>query len=134
MLIADTIDIGNVPQWFIAVAASFVVYKVWKSADRITEIRDDLGKVRHETNSMRSALEAASKAEGRLEGRQEMRAETAAAKETAKGTARDDLIADAQTKAAVRAADPDATQVPKTIAVLTVSADAPPEQTAGHDG
>jgi len=97
-----------VPQWFIAVAAGFVVYKVWKSEKKIGEIREDVGKVRHETNSMRSALELASRAEGRLAGRQEMREETAAAKIMAKETVRMDAVADAETAAKVYAANPDA--------------------------
>ena len=96
------------PQWFLAVAAGFVVYKVWKSEKKIGEIREDVGKVRHETNSMRSALELASRAEGRLAGRQEMREETAAAKIMAKETVRMDAVADAETAAKVYAANPDA--------------------------
>ena len=102
------IDIGNVPQWFIAIAAAFVVYKVWKSAGGIVEIRDDIGKVRHETNSMRSALELASEAKGRLEGRHEMREEVAAADVVAREAARTNAVADAETAAKVRAADPNA--------------------------
>ena len=102
------IDVGDVPQWFIAIAAAGVLYKVWKTEDHTANTLEKIEQVRHETNSMRSALELASKAEGRLEGRQEMRAEAAAAKETAKEVVRTDAIADAQTQAAVRAADPDA--------------------------
>ena len=127
------INIGDVPQWFIAIAAAFVVYKVWRSADRIVEIRDDIGKVRHETNSMRSALELASKAEGRLEGRQEMREETAAAKTKAKEALRTDAVADALTAAKVRAADPDAMiPAPTPVAVVTVAVDTPNNLVADH--
>jgi len=100
------IDIGELSQWFIAIAAAFVVYKVWRAEGKVSEIREDISKVRHETNSMRSALELASRAEGRLAGRQEMREETAAAKITAKETVRTDAVADAETAAKVHAANP----------------------------
>lgn len=99
------IDIGDVPQWFIAMAAAGVLYKVWKTEKHTAESLGKIEQVRHETNSMRSALELASKAEGRLEGRQEMREEAIAGKIAAKDTVRSDLIADAETAAKVRAAD-----------------------------
>lgn len=102
----EVIDIGDVPQWFIAITAAFVVYKVWKLEKHIADSLDKIEQVRHETVSMRSALELASKAEGRLQGRQEMRTEMAAARETAKEAVRHDAIADAETQAKVMAADP----------------------------
>jgi hypothetical protein len=120
------IDVGNVPQWFIAIAAAAVVYKVWVSERHASDIVEKIEQVRFETSSMRSALELASKAEGRLQGRQEMREETVAAHEVAKETIRTDAIADAATHAAVRAADPDAAIVqPKPVAVVTVAVDTP---------
>lgn len=100
------IDIGDIPQWFIAIAAAFVVYKVWISEKHTADLLEKIEQVRHETTSMRSALEMASKSEGRLEGRQEMRAESIAARETAKDVVRHDAIADAETQAKVKAADP----------------------------
>ena len=130
------IDLGDVPQWFIAIAAAGVLYKVWQTEKHTSDSLDKIEQVRHETNSMRSALESASKAEGRLEGRQEMRAETAAAKETAKEVVRTDAVADAETAAKVRAADPSAqVATPTPVAVVTVGVDTPaPNSTVSHVG
>ena len=108
MVVADLIDIGDVPQWFIAIAAAAVAYKVWKTNSRMDDVVEKIERVRHETNSMRASLELASKAEGRIQGRQEMRDEIAIARDVAKEVVRADAIADAQTSAAVRAADPEA--------------------------
>ena len=121
------IDIGEVPQWFIAVAAAFVVYKVWRAESKISEVREDVSKVRHETNSMRSALELASRAEGRLAGRQEMREETAAAEIVAKETIRTDAVADAETAAKVYAANPDASST-SPVAITVTAAEAIPHE------
>lgn len=52
------IDLGDVPQWIAALAAAFAA---WKSSRAVTKIEE----VRHETNSMRAALEIARVAEGR---------------------------------------------------------------------
>ena len=119
------IDLGDVPQWFIAIAAAGVLYKVWQTEKHTSDSLDKIEQVRHETNSMRSALESASKAEGRLEGRQEMRAETAAAKETAKEVVRTDAVADAETQAKVRAADSDGLSAfPAKVGMIIAAADA----------
>ncbi len=121
------IDIGEVPQWFIAIAAAFVVYKVWRSEHKVSEIREDVSKVRHETNSMRAALELASRAEGRLAGRQEMREETAAARIVAKETVRTDAVADAETAAKVHAANPDA-PLTSPAGITVIAAEAVPHE------
>src|SRR3990167_3558876 len=117
------IDIGELSQWFIAIAAAFVVYKVWRAEGKVSEIREDISKVRHETNSMRSALELASRAEGRLAGRQEMREETVAAKEIV----RTDAVADAETAAKVHAANPDA-PLTSPVAITVTAAEAVPHE------
>jgi hypothetical protein len=117
------IDIGNVPQWFIAGAAALGLYKVWKSERHIVEVLEKIEQVHYETKSMRSALELASRAEGRLAGRQEMRVEVAEAKETAKEVARTDAVADAKMHADVLAADPNSlTMFPASVGVIIAEA------------
>ena len=129
------VDIGSVPQWLIAGAAAVGLYKIWKAEGKVGLVLEKVEQVRHETNSMRGALELASKAEGRLEGRQEMRVETAAAKDAAKEAARADTIADAQTSAAVRAVDPTAPSVsPTPVAVVTVAGDTPTPKSTVENG
>jgi len=124
------IDIGNVPQWFIAVAAAALAYKVWRTDNKTTDVLGKIEQVRHETNSMRSALELASRAEGRLQGRKEMRDEAVASRAEAKEVVRTDAIADATTSAAIRAADPDAKVAsPKPVAIVTVAVDTPNQST-----
>jgi len=68
-----TIDLGEVPQWIAAFAAAFAA---WKSSRAMTKIEQ----VRHETNSMREALERARVLEGRKQVHDEI-AEAAKAKE-----------------------------------------------------
>ena len=117
------IDIGNVPQWFIAIAAAGVLYKVWVSEKHTAEALTKIEQVCHETISMRAALELASKAEGRLVGRHEMREEMAATITAEKETVRHDAVADAETQAQVRAADPDGLKsFPASVGIIIAEA------------
>ncbi len=117
------IDIGSVPQWFIAAAAALGLYKIWKSEANIALSLDKIEEVRHETISMRASLELASRAEGRLAGRQEMREEAAAAKTEEKEVARTDAVADAKMHADVLAADPNSLAIyPARVGIIIADA------------
>lgn len=127
------IDLGAVQNWIIGGALVVCSYAAWQARKSAIACLDKIEAVRHETNSMRAALELASRAEGRLAGRQEMREETAAARATAKETKRADDIADAETHAKVVAADPSVISAPPAAIALTIAAAATeaPAPTAG---
>lgn len=54
-----------------AAITGFGVWLAWAAAKSANVAVEKIEEVRHETNSMRTALEAAKKAEGRLEAQQE---------------------------------------------------------------
>lgn len=95
-----TIDLGNFPSWIVALVAALGFWKSWRAEKQAKIAVAKIEQVRHETNSMREALEASKFKDGKLEGRAQVQAELAEAKELA----RTDAVADAYAAADVRAA------------------------------
>jgi hypothetical protein len=71
------VDLGELPGWIIAIIAGMWLWKSWRADHKLIGVANDLAAVKHETNSMRAALEAAKLAEGNLAGRKELHAELA---------------------------------------------------------
>jgi hypothetical protein len=71
------LDIGEFPGWIIAGIAALGLWKSWRTERKLAGVAQDVAAVKHETNSMRTALEAAKLAEGNLAGRKELHAEQA---------------------------------------------------------
>jgi len=104
-----TIDLGNLPSWIVALVAAGGFWKSWKAEKSAKIAVTKIEEVRHETNSMRAALEASKYKDGKIEGRAQVHAELAEAKELV----RTDAIADAHAAADVRAAEmPNQTKTP----------------------
>ena|SRR3990172_3611466 len=105
-----TIDLGNLPSWIVALVAAGSFWKSWKAEKSAKIAVTKIEEVRHETNSMRAALEAAKFKDGKIEGRAQVQAELAEAKELV----RTDAVADAHAAADVRAAEmpPNQTKTP----------------------
>ena len=81
------VQLGDIPQWVIAVIAAAGLWKSWKAernsataAELSASTAVDVAAVKHETNSMREALEEAAKARGILEGRKQKLDEQSAAR------------------------------------------------------
>lgn len=91
------IELGDIPQWIIAFVAAAGLYKAWRAEVSATLAVKKIEEVRHETNSMRAALEAEAKASGKQERNDELAAE--------KALVRSDSVADAEAAAKVRVAD-----------------------------
>jgi hypothetical protein len=101
---ATTVNLGELPQWVIALVAGVGLWKSWRIEQHVAAVAAsthdtaaDMRDVKHETNSMRTALEAAKLAEGKLAGRRELHAEIAEQSITDKATVRTDAISDAET-------------------------------------
>jgi len=71
------LNLGDLPGWIIAAVAAAGLWKSWRAERKLTVVANDVAAVKHETNSMRAALEAAKLAEGNLAGRKELHAELA---------------------------------------------------------
>lgn len=106
------VELGDIPQWVIAIVAGGTLYKSWKAEKHaalavkaVTAVAADITAIHHETNSMRAALEAAQFAKGELSGGQRESERAAAATASDKEIVRSDAVADAQTEAQVRAAN-----------------------------
>lgn len=98
------IDFGDVPQWIIAIVAGIGMWKSWKAEQHALIAVAKIEEVRHETNSMRAALELSKIQEGRKQVHDETAAAASAAKET-KEDNRVEAVADAKAAAEVRASD-----------------------------
>jgi hypothetical protein len=95
------ISLGELPQWVIAVVAATGLWKSWRVEQHMVAVARDMHDVKHETNSMRTALEAAKLAEGKLVGRRELRDELASSDAQTKEVTRAAAISDAETAAKV---------------------------------
>src|ERR1700694_555495 len=95
------VSLGELPQWIIAALAATGLWKSWRVEQHMVAVAADMHDVKHETNSMRTPLEAAKLAEGKLEGRKELHAEQASIAAEDKEVAHTDAIADAETAAKV---------------------------------
>lgn len=95
-----TISLGDLPQWVIAIVAAGGFWKAYNAEKHAREAVGKIEEVRHETNSMRTAIEASKLAQGKREGRAEVRDEIAAEKVVQ----REDAVADAATAAKIAGA------------------------------
>ena len=107
---AYRIDLGDLPQWVIALVAAIGMWKSWKAEKHAMDAASaaviavaKIEEVRHETNSMRAALELAKLAEGRKQVHDEI-AEAASTVKDAKDNARAEIVADAEAAAKISAA------------------------------
>jgi hypothetical protein len=105
-----TIDLGELPQWIIALVAAGGLWKSWKAeqhaaiaAKAALASAEQIGLIHKETNSMRAALELAATAKGELAGREKLTAELAGQGEADKATVRTNAIADAESEAKIEA-------------------------------
>jgi uncharacterized protein YqgV (UPF0045/DUF77 family) len=104
-----TINLGELPQWVIAIVAALGLWKSWRIEKHMAEVAlqttataTDMRDVKHETNSMRTAIEAAKLAEGILAGRKEAHEEIATQAAVDKQAVRTDAISDAETAATIK--------------------------------
>jgi hypothetical protein len=52
------ISLGDLPPWIIAFIAGLGLWKSWRVEQHMVSVAADMHDVRHETNSMRTAIEA----------------------------------------------------------------------------
>lgn len=93
-----TVNLGDLPQWIIALVAAGGLYKAAKAEQHALVAVAKIEEVRHETNSMRAAIEASQYKDGKAEGRRQERENIA----NAADAVRSEAVADAATKAEIK--------------------------------